>query len=325
MDSIIQRVTNVTQFTGQNLDTSFEYSGNPKKTPRFIKQVISPYAIWGHPDLCPNNEKLYSFHSPLGRITGSTTFGGPGSKYKNINEDSFFFGTNVRDGLVAGVVDGSGGSRFGYLGGRIANETLAGEIFGGKNIKSAFLTADQQVASLAKGGYATGVAVEVDPSRLVTLAAKGDSRAVTVRDGKILTEGTSVMQSQVAMMIAHGELPPHAIHTARNKNVVYSVIGNPELPLFHRRFQALSGDSIILASDGLWDVVSDYEISMLAAEVHGWQLQQLLYQLAYRRNNSATPFTIQFAENEFYPMSALHQGPHHTKGDNITVSVIEIE
>jgi serine/threonine protein phosphatase PrpC len=256
----------------KNLSTYYEPFEREEGS-HFIKQVVSSMHCWGQPQMCPHNDHTHIMtYANLATVTSTTTYGGPGSKYRTINEDSFFFGINVNKSLIVGVVDGAGGSCFGYLAGKLANEALATKLYEGKNVIAAFAAADEHVILNGKGGYATGVAVEIDENRFVQIAAKGDTRAMTVRDGALVREGTTIIQSDVAKKIEQGILPPHAIHTAKGRNIIYSIIGNHNMPLTSSAFQAESGDQLVLASDGLWDVISDFEITQMAKKYCGHEL-----------------------------------------------------
>jgi len=310
----------ISNFDDKNLSTYFD----SQEKPSFLKTVISDEEFLGRPDKCPFNDHSYHFLAPQAKVVSTTTYGGPGSKYKKINEDSYFFGMNTRHSLISGVIDGSGGSKSGYLGGKMANEALSLTLRNGDTLRSAFSEADRNVIQYAKGGYAAGVAVEVQGDLKTFLASKGDAKALTLRDGEILKDGTSIIHSKVAYQIDKGQLPAHAIHTSNRKNVIYSVIGNRRLPLHQSSFQGESGDMIIMATDGLWDVVTDYEILQLSAYCNAKDLQKAIYDLALERNNSRKPFSIQFSEKETHVISPLFFEGEVAKGDNITVQIIEL-
>lgn len=297
----------------------------PKREPlSFISNAISEMDYWGRPEQCPLNLKLQHFQTEFASLSSITTYGGPASKYKTINEDSYFFGLSRQQRLISGVVDGSGGSKQGYLGGKLANEILSQHMHSDKPLEEVFCLADNEVIRNAHGGYATGVALSLDDTGFATLAAKGDARALTIREGKIHRDGTTRIQSLVAKKIEDGELPAHAIHTAKGKNIIYSVIGNRNLPLFQTQFQTQSGDIIILASDGLWDIVSDYEIQELSNQHSGISLQSTLFMMAYERNNTDSQYNLQFSENELHSMPASFVNQEKCRGDNITIQVIQI-
>lgn len=311
----------------RNLDQEssyFDFKRESSLSHPFVKTAVSDLDYWGQPSHCPLNNHLQMFRAPQAQLITTTTYGGPGSKYKNINEDSYFFGINKEFHFIAGVIDGSGGSKYGYLGGKLANEALAYQLHKGIGIDRSFETADEYVVTQGKGGYATGVAVEIDENLKVQMGSKGDSRALTIRDGHLLKEGTTRIQSIVARKIEQGKLPAHAIHTASKKNVIYSIIGNRCLPLCQREFQGQADDMIILGSDGLWDVVSDYEALEMAKLLNGHQLQTALYLLAFQRNNSRSEFQLEFNAGQSHLIRPLFANGGKCRGDNITVQVIQL-
>lgn len=305
---------NITTFDPKTLD--------PKKP--ILNQVISDMKHWGDPKDCPSNFHRFQLLDSNATITSMTSYGGPGSKYRNINEDSFFFGKNQKGKIVAGTIDGSGGSHYGYLAGKVANYSLSNSLIEGLKLDEAFYMADANVIKEARGGYATAVALTITPDHNVQIACKGDSRSLAIRKGNKIESGCTLIQSHVGKMIEKEELKPSEIHTHKKKNIVYSVIGNHKLPLCLRRFQAQKGDQIILATDGLWDVVSDYEIQYLSQILHGVPLLMALFHLAYQRNNSKENFYIQFSKEERLEIPALYPNDKVRRGDNITIQLIEI-
>jgi len=314
----------IAQYNEKNQSTFIDCS--KKSTPQndFVKNIITENSYMGRPAKCPFNHHLHHFKAPQATVYSKTTFGGPASKYQDINEDSYFFGINNNASVITGVIDGSGGSECGYLGGKIANQSLSQEMLVGKSLKKAFEAADANVLLNGKGGYAAGVVVEIDPSFTINIGSKGDAKALTIRNGKILASGTTKIQSLVAQRIEAGELPSHAIHTHDKKHVIYSLIGDVRLPLFVTSFQGQPADTMILGSDGLWDVVSDYEIQHLTTLYQGKVLQDTIYSLAYQRNNAKKPFIIHFGANEKHLIPPRFPMGTKCKGDNITVQVVEL-
>jgi len=308
----------------KNACTYHEYSQESSKSKSFITKIISDSIHSGHPQLCPHNDHLHFLKAPGAKILSKTTYGGPGSKYKIINEDSFFYGVSFNESIISGVIDGSGGSQCGYLGGKIANETLSQELINDADLKESFLAADINVMNHANGGYASGVVMQILPSLKINLGSKGDARAVTIRNERILSKGTTSIQSQVADMIYSGELPSHSIHTHRNKHIISSVIGDQNLPVYQTEFQGKQGDRIILASDGMWDVITDFELQEMSKYLNVSQLQSSLYLLALHRNNTTKPFFIQFSKEDVHLIKPLFANGKKCKGDNITVQVVEI-
>lgn len=318
------RAARISDFKDKNLATYFDYSKGPSSHKKFIKRVISSVAHWGDPDVCPNNDHLFHMRAKQATVMSLTTYGGPASKYRDINEDSCFFGISESNSVVTGVIDGSGGSQHGYLGGKLANQTLSNELQRDATIACAFKYADANVILNARGGYATAAIVKIDSNLNVKMGCKGDSKALTLRNGKPLNQGTTKIQSVVARKIEQGELPAHAIHTGKKKNIIYSMIGDHDLPLYETEFQGKPGDLIVIASDGLWDVATDYEVNEMSKIFTGVTLEWALYELAYLRNNSKQPYFIQFSKDQHHLMHPLFKNGRKCRGDNITVQVVEL-
>ncbi|MBF0104265.1 MAG: hypothetical protein HQM16_02950 [Deltaproteobacteria bacterium] len=312
-------------FQEKNQSTCFEESSQTASKQFFIKRILTDLHHWGHPQDCPHNQNSHHFSTPQADLVGSTTYGGPGSKYININEDSFFFGINSNQKTIAGVIDGAGGSQNGYLAGSLANRTISHQLLQGQGFDTAFETADKILQLSAHGGYATGVSVMISRDLHVEIGNKGDARALTIRQGAILKVGTSVIQSEVARKIREGHLPAHAIHTSDRKNIIYCAIGKDDGRHAQTAFKGRPGDIVILGSDGLFDLVSDYEILCLSDKYKTMELHQELNKLAYQRNNSTTPFTIKLSPHESHILPPLYIENQRQYGDNITIMVVELK
>ncbi len=317
----------ISRYHDKNLSTFSARDGSEghyEKGDIYVQAVISPLETWGSPQQSPYEGQIFELNTKLARLSATTTYGGSGSKYQSINEASFFYGHSDQGTLFCGVVDGCGGSRSGYLGSRIATETLATQLISSPLSSSLFM-ADKNVNQYAQGGYATGVALVMTPEKKITLSSKGDCRALTIRQQEILRQGSTEPHNPVYDAIQRGELPPQAMHTAKNRNVVSSIIGDVELPVYESQFAGEAGDQIIIASDGLWDIVTEYEVLQLAQKLKGENLQRSLYHLALGRNSSAYPYMIKFAPHQDIVMPAMIQSNGHKRGDNITIQVIEIK
>ena len=261
-----------------------------------------------------------SVETPVGTVSGRTSDGGPNSKYHGNNEDTIFL---QADGgrLRIGVIDGAGGS----ANGRDAS-SLASAIFmeAGRRAPGALVEdareATRVIQEQSPNSYAAGVLLELEVDGRVDLLAVGDSKALTIRKGQILPEGTTRLQNRVQDMIDHEILKPWKYYTHPDNNIITGAFGrSKESKLETVSFQAKDGDQIIMASDGVWDVVTEYEICWFARRFHGQELQDKIFQLAYARNNTDKPFKIRFDEQIEIDMFPLNGG------DNISVVVVEKE
>ena len=281
-----------------------------------LKKVVFDRRFEKRPETAPyNNGEPLDFTHPIGRIISATSYGGPRSKYR-INEDSYFTGATKNGALIAGVIDGAGGSLSGYLASLYANERLSEMLMKGNGVFDAFMEAHALIRERACGAYASAAVIQIDKLLNVFLGSKGDSKAMTLRHGKIFREGTTRMENLVSERVEQGLIRPGDFYNSPEKNIITGAIGYGHgLPL-QTAFRAMPGDRIILASDGVWDVVSEFEILRAAQEKTGMELEETLFDLAYARNNAQKPFIIRMSpENE-----VLTEPPR--AADNITIQII---
>ncbi|MBI2340724.1 MAG: hypothetical protein HYU99_10255 [Deltaproteobacteria bacterium] len=288
-----------------------------------LKKVVFDRRFEERPEEAPyNNGEPLDFEHPIGRISSTTSYGGPRSKYK-VNEDSYFTGVTTNGALIAGVIDGAGGSLSGYLAGLYANEQLSDILMKGGGLFDAFMGAHNLVREKACGAYASAVVVQIDRLLNVMLAIKGDSKAMTFGkgpgpEGKIISEGTTRMENVVSERIEKGLLRPEDFYNHPEKHIITGAIGYGNGLPWQTAFRASPGDRIVLGSDGLWDVVSEYEILKMAKETSPSGFQMALFDLAYARNNAEAPFVIQMS-----PDHSIRAAPPRA-ADNITVQVVTV-
>jgi serine/threonine protein phosphatase PrpC len=255
-------------------------------------QSIADPDYMNQPEKDFHNTKLSHIHTESVEAFGQTTYGGPGSKYKRINEDSYLMGYNGNS-FYAGVIDGSGNSTDGYLASKIVNDSLMNTLTNQASLNTAVMTADEQVRHELTGGYATGALVQLDDkTNKLEMASKGDTKIITFRDGKLFLEGCSPVQSVVGEEILSGNLPPCSLHTHPRKNIITGSFGAGNKETFTTDFQTKAGDQVFIFSDGVGDVVSDYEIGELAQEFSGEKLHRKIFELAFDRNNSNHHFAV---------------------------------
>jgi len=84
----------------------------------------------------------------------------------------------------------------------------------------------------------------------------GDSRLYVVRDGALLTR-TRDHSYQERHEVAHAHLE------SVNRNILFTCLGSPTRPVYDVSGPLIlqQGDKIMLCSDGLWDQISDEEIT----------------------------------------------------------------
>ncbi len=223
----------------------------------------------------------------------------PGNTGKN-NEDSYGHfhipGSGERpDTTVAIVADGIGGNQGGEVASRICVDTVQEYFFSGNtsgdlpgNLRSALELAHRKILQKAsstptlKGMGTTATATAIAASRLY-IAHIGDSRAYLIRETSAYR--LTVDHTWVQAAINEGRLTPEEARFHPNRNVLYQYLGKPgtENPgidtTVHlapitpdaenvlqtatqnsKELGLLPGDSLLLCSDGLSDLVPDREI-----------------------------------------------------------------
>ncbi|MGD1054203.1 MAG: PP2C family serine/threonine-protein phosphatase [Candidatus Dormibacteria bacterium] len=184
------------------------------------------------------------------------------------NQDCFRLVPHGSAGLGLLLADGMGG----HSGGREAAEAAVSGAAdrlaapgGEEQLREALAVANAAVAGvrLQLGGNpgTTMVAAVIEEGRL-TLAHAGDSRAYLVRDGEAaqLTSDHSLTGERVRA----GTLDPEtARHDPRRNYVTRALLGDPVQPDVSG-MELISGDVVVLCTDGLWEPLTDGQIAGLA-------------------------------------------------------------
>lgn len=167
-----------------------------------------------------------------------------------------------------GVCDGMGGAQYGELASLIAVQTMAKYDASFKNdCLDCVLEANALVCDEINrhGGSRIGTTfaalhISGDTARICNI---GDSRIYFMRGGEF--KQLSVDHTQAQMLVRQGILSPEAAQTHRSRHVLTQHIGifpdemiiEPYMP---EPMKLLEGDSFLLCSDGLTDMVSDAQI-----------------------------------------------------------------
>ncbi len=213
----------------------------------------------------------------------------PGLKRK-VNEDSILVRTDR--GFWA-VADGMGGHEAGDVASSKVVEALslvpphsAIEPFVADTI-SALKSANSDLIKLARSAHrprtigTTIVGLVISDGRFGCFWA-GDSRAYRIREGEIaqLTRDHSLVQG----LVDAGMLDPVEAETHPNANVVTRAVGAAEtLEVDTSAGDARSGDTFLLASDGLTRVVTDDEIYAELASSSGEDAADRLLRIVLAR------------------------------------------
>ncbi|MFH0857233.1 MAG: hypothetical protein V1848_00610 [Candidatus Magasanikbacteria bacterium] len=268
--------------------------------------------------------------TPLGNYKIQSTYGGPESKYQ-WNEDSALVHEGT-DSLIVCVIDGAGGSGDGLLASQEANRIMSDNIEEGKNMLQTLLEANKHINTLnetkRKKVYATFAGIEYLKDGDISILALGDARALTLRNHKTLQEGTSTLDN-LAQKLTRDRNNPADFYSHPKKKIILSSLGfqtkSEEFLPQDKTFTPQNDDRIILASDALWDVMSDYEIEEISKNSKtAKEMEDKLYQAVFERNNAGnTEFLIKEKIGE-----TIQDIPYTVKkgfGDNITIAIVEIK
>ena len=181
--------------------------------------------------------------------------------------------TGEGDEFLLLVADGMGGHPAGDLASRIAADTLIdtfatlpeGDL--GLALKQAYRQANEAVFAAGEreathAGMGTTLTTAVLRGKYATIANIGDSRAYLLRGDRV----TQVTRDDtlVAGEVAQGRLSPEAARHDPRRNILTHAIGTQprlesKLPSVFE-LTLLPGDRLLLASDGLYDVLEDRDL-----------------------------------------------------------------
>ena len=198
------------------------------------------------------------------------------------NQDYYLIQKLSRDQLLVIVCDGMGGARSGNIASKMAVEVFSDEVQ--RTVRSAMkperidnmlqsalelankaVYEQSQLSEEYKGMGTTLVAAFFQKER-VTVANVGDSRAYLFNKEGVCAITTD--HSLVELMVQRGELTREAAKNHPGKNLITRAVGTEsEVACDLHHLQLSKGDSVLLCSDGLSNLLSDQE--MLFEVVHG--------------------------------------------------------
>ena len=224
---------------------------------------------------------------------------------RNQNQDAYQMEQLDRGTVLCVVCDGMGGAKSGNVASTLALDVFVQEVC--RTWKSGMDTEkiDQMLDAAVKlanftvydqaqqfeefRGMGTTLVAAVIQNKTVTVINVGDSRAYCVsRDG---IRQLTVDHSLVQMMVQRGELTPEQAKTYPGKNFITRAIGTESVvegDLYHLDVER--GDSILLCSDGLSNIVDDQEI--LFEVVHGVNKQYCCQHLLDIAKNRGAPDNV---------------------------------
>lgn len=227
---------------------------------------------------------------------------------RNQNQDYYLIQKLSRDQLLVIVCDGMGGARSGNIASKMAVEVFSDEVrrtvrsnMKPERIDGMLSTAlelankavyeQSQLSEEYKGMGTTLVAAFFQKDK-VTVVNVGDSRAYLFN-----SEGVSAIttdHSLVELMVQRGELTREAAKNHPGKNLITRAVGTESAvccDLYH--LQIAKGDSILLCSDGLSNLLSDQE--MLFEVVHGVNKSDCCQRLMNIANYRGSPDNVTVA------------------------------
>jgi serine/threonine protein phosphatase PrpC len=185
-------------------------------------------------------------------------------------------------GLALVVADGMGGAAAGEVASQMAVDTLHGEFknadLGGtvkaeqnvialletginKANESIFKKGQESKEHQGMGTTLTGAVVLGDS---LYLSQVGDSRGYVLRKGKLVQMTRD--QSLIGQLIEEGTLTEEQAEKLGGKNIILQALGVEEtLKIDSKRYDILSGDVLLLCSDGLSGMVPDPKIEEILA------------------------------------------------------------
>ena len=221
------------------------------------------------------------------------------------NQDAYMTEQLDRNTTLCVVCDGMGGAKSGNVASLLAVDGFVEEIrrtwHSGMDpeeidrmlegaVKLANFTVFDQAQQFEEFyGMGTTLVAALICGKTVTVVNVGDSRAYLVnKDGvrRITTD-----HSLVQMMVQRGELTPERARTYPGKNYITRAIGTESVVLcdvFHLHVER--GDSVLLCSDGLSNMMDDQEI--LFEVVHGVNKQYCCQRLLDIAKNRGAPDNV---------------------------------
>jgi serine/threonine protein phosphatase PrpC len=205
------------------------------------------------------------------------------------------------------VADGVGGHQAGDVASKMAVEIVQQRYYAdpapdvATRLKSAIQTANQQIEQEASArptrrGMGTTVITAVFLGGTLTVANVGDSRAYLIRDGhaqQISHDHTWVADQVRAGLLTRDEAAKHP-----QRNIITRSLGTRyelDIDIFERNIKP--GDSVLLCSDGLSNVLADEEMGDLVnrtwtAEAAAKELVELTLKRGAPDNVTAVVITI---------------------------------
>ncbi len=242
----------------------------------------------------PDHETRISFGETLS-IAARTDVG----HHRDNNEDSFGYTWHEDSSLVAIVCDGMGGHSAGEVASLIAVQTLKTRLGTGAldtpndSLHAAMLEANEAIIAEAKAagrkGMGTTAITAIVQGHTVYVGQIGDSRLYHCRQGEVLTRTRD--HTRVEARLQRGEITESEARDHPESGILTRALGhrkmaNREQLVPELREQAIllsPGDALVLSTDGLHDLVEDWEIAHLVEGHTAGQAAERMVKLALAR------------------------------------------
>ena len=189
-------------------------------------------------------------------------------RVRDHNEDAFLVDDQL--GLFA-VADGMGGHQAGEVASAIALEALRAAVTSGEGIRDAVTSANDAVYEKSttderlRGMGTTLTAATLAAGDTLLLGHVGDSRGYLLRDHHL--ERLTIDHSLVEELIQAGELTEEQAESDPRRSMITRALGiEPEVEVDLYPIQVVSGDRLLVCSDGLTGMVGEDRIAAVLTE-----------------------------------------------------------
>jgi serine/threonine protein phosphatase PrpC len=192
------------------------------------------------------------------------------------NEDSLYPTTSgsSEEAAILMVADGMGGAVAGEVASRLAVDAASRAApDSAATPEERVLAANQAVIDATLddpstvGMGTTMTLVQLDPDGVALVAHVGDSRAYLLRDGEfnaVTTDHTLVHE-----LLELGRITPAEAETHPHRHLITRVLGLGPIAVDTSTIQLQAGDRLLLCTDGLTTMVSDFTIGELVGAGQG--------------------------------------------------------
>ncbi len=200
-------------------------------------------------------------------------------KRRELNEDSFRI-CGFEDGVPNGVcvlADGMGGHNAGEVASSTAAEIICTDLAAYLNVDDENKITREMAAAIdfanieiyrkslstpGQAGMGTTVVVAFVKENFVQIANIGDSRAYVINDSKI--RKITVDHSVVEELVRSGSITRKQARNHPDKNIITRAVGTEEfVDADFYDYSPSGGETILLCSDGLTEVLEDKEIKSI--------------------------------------------------------------